>query len=118
MAFKSFKYESDDGEIYLCRMSQALKTAFAANTEPSAEVTRPFHVQASGSKKQNGIIPRHVIATRTFGTGNDTGTKSVRVAIFDPTKLEGETPAINIGTTFTYLGNTWTVSSVEPEEAN
>lgn len=115
MAFQDYKYEGDDGDIYLVRMDTALKAALSDNTEPSGATTKPWHLETSDSSRSFGIKPRHIIATRSFGSGADTGVKRIKVTIFDPAKIEGEPPDINVGNTFTYRGNTWTVASLVGE---
>lgn len=118
MSFSDFKYEGDDGEIYLVRMDNDLQAAIATNVEPTGNVTKPFHLLTTGSNRRFGIIPREIIATRTFGTAPDIGVKRIAVTILTPAVIEGDPPAVNIGDTFTYSGNTWTVASLVGETEN
>jgi hypothetical protein len=115
MAFQSYKYEGDDGDVYRVRMNTDLKDAITGNTEPTGDITKPFHLETSDSRKSFGIKPRFVVATRTFGTAPDNGVRRLTVTVLDPAKIEGDTPDINIGDTFTYNGNTWTIASLNGE---
>lgn len=115
MAFKDCKYEGDDGEVYLLRMDTALFNALADNTEAAGDVTKPWHLESSDSRRSFGIKPRYIVATRTFGVAPDTGVRRMTIPILDPAKIEGETPDINVGNTYTYKGNTWTISSLVGE---
>lgn len=116
MAFKNYKYEGDDVQIYIIRMSDSVKAAVSTNAEPAGDITSPFHVQASGSRKQFGIIPRSVTLTRTFGTAPDTGTKTRKIPIL--TGDVHESAALSPGSTVTISGVAWTVASRQPEEFN
>jgi len=115
MAFKDYKYEGDDGEVYLLRMDTAVFAALTANTEAEGAVTKPWHLESSDSRRSFGIKPRYIVATRTFGTAPNNGVRRMTIPILDPAKIEGEPPDINIGATFTYKGNSWTVSSLVGE---
>jgi len=115
MAFGDFKYEGDDGDIYVVRMDVALQAAIAANTEPVGPITKPWHLETSDSKRSFGIKPRNIVATRTFGTAPDVGTKRLVVTVLVPANIEGEPPPIALKSTFTYKGNTWTVASLNGE---
>jgi len=115
MAFKDYKYEGDDGEVYLVRMDTALFDAVAGNTEASGDVTKPWHLETSDSRKSFGIKPRYIVATRAFGVAPNNGVRRMTVTILDPNNIEGDPPPINVGSTYTYKGNTWTVSSLVGE---
>lgn len=115
MAFQDYKYESDDGDIYKLRMDPVLKAAIAANAEPAGALTKPFHIATTPGRRNFGINPRAVVATRTFGTAPDNGVKRIEIPIFDPAQIEGDPAAIAVGSTFTYKTFTWTIASVIPE---
>jgi len=118
MAFADFKYEGDDGDIYIVRMDTDLQAAITGNTEPAGAITKPWHLVTSKGRRNFGINPRNVVATRTFGTAPDIGVKRIEVTILVPSNIEGDPPPINIGDTFTYAGNTWTVASLNGETEN
>lgn len=116
--FRSVKYEGDDGEIYLLRMRVDLLEAIEENTEPAGEVTKEWHLETSNSPKAFGLKPRFIVATRSFTVGTDTATKRIRVPILRPDKIEGDPPAIPIGSVFTYAGKSWAVASLNGEDNN
>jgi len=115
MAFKDYKYEGDDGEVYLLRMDTAVFDALSGNTEAAGDVTKPWHLESSDSRRSFGIKPRYIVATRTFGVAPNNGVRRMTIPILDPAKIEGDPPDINVGATFTYKGNSWTVSSLVGE---
>ena len=115
MAFVDVKYEGDDEDVYIVRMDADLQSAITANAEPAGAITKPWHLATSPGRRNFGINPRNVVATRTLGTAPDIRTKRVVVTVLQPSHIKGDPPPINIGDTFTYAGNTWTVASVNGE---
>lgn len=113
--FRSYKYKSDDGDVYLLRMRVDLFDAIPANAEATEDVTKPFHIESSDSRRSFGIKPRYIVATRSFGTGVDSGTKSIRVPILQTDVIDGEAPTINVRDVITYGGKAWSVSSLVGE---
>lgn len=115
MSFSDYRYEADDGNIYKVRMDDALQAAITANTENAVGDLLDQHVYSKVSDRRFGIHARAIVATRSFGTAPDNGVKRVEIPILDPSNLEGATPAIKPGDTFTYKTFTWTISTIEPE---
>lgn len=115
MAFQDYKYEGDDGDIYLIRMDTDLKAALTGNTEPTGDVTKPWHVVSRGSRREFGINPRSITASRSFGTAPDNGVKRIEIPILNPASVEGDSAPISVLDTFTYQGQTWTVAAINPE---
>jgi hypothetical protein len=112
--FEDYKYELDAGGVAVCRMSSDIKAAVGTNAEPSGSVTLAFHVQNSGSRKQFGVIPRHVIATRDFSSGNDVGSKSIKIPVL--TKSAFDSAAFAYLASVTYGGETWQIKGRNPEK--
>jgi hypothetical protein len=115
MAFGDYRYEGDDGDVYLVRMAEDVFEALSGNSQAGGEVTKPFHLETSDSRRSFGIKPRHIVATRRFGTPPNNGVRRMTIPILDPGKIEGNEPDINIGQSFTYRGNTWMVSALVSE---
>lgn len=115
MAFIDYKYEGDDGDVYLVRMDPDLKAAIAGNDEPAGAITKPFHLATSPGRRNFGINPRSVTATRSFGVAPNNGTRRIEIPILSPATIEGDPASAEVGGTFTYKTFTWTISSVNPE---
>ena len=84
--FDTYKYQSDAGEIYQIRLSDATK-GITGNTEPAGALTDgkvEVKVSDMGRKRKYGISPRGVTLRRTTGTGAARKVYYKRVAALTP----------------------------------
>jgi len=72
MVTKDYKYEHDEGLIFLIRAMEFIDETNIAGKEPTGDIDIPFHVKIQKNKNEFGIHPRFVLLARTFaGSGGN-----------------------------------------------
>lgn len=109
MAFVEGAYESDSGQVFLIRHSQAEADAVGVvNSAPTIEA----HVYSSGSRRRFGIHARYIRLTRTIGTAPDAFKVTRQLSV----PSAADYLAYTIGQAVTYAGQSWTVSAKVDED--
>lgn len=106
------KYEADNGDIHPIRLSTGV-AGITGNTEPSGSTTSDISAEVSKSGRTLGLHARYVTAYKTVGTAPDTFHRFQKFTILQKSVFDGNT--FKKGATFTYGGDTWTVSGKENE---
>lgn len=117
MAFEVTKYKADDDTVHPIRLNSKT-TAVAGNPAPTEATTSSIYAKVSKSNREFGIRPRRVTGVKTVEVtqGEETYTirKRVTVPILNPDTFDGT--AFDIGATFTYDGEQYTVQSKQSED--
>ena len=106
------KYEDDNGDIYLMRMSPDF--AAEAGNEPAGGVTTDVKPKISKTNREHGIRPRGVRLARTLGTAPDTFTRYTFLPVL--TQVQFLSPAYALGASITIGTTAWTVVSKQGED--
>jgi hypothetical protein len=108
------KYESDNGAIYLMKLSP--NYALAAGTSPAGAINREITVKVSRSRREIGLSPRHAVLGRTVGTAPNTFVKYTKLPLRSIADFTSATYAkgqpISVGST------TWEVYGKVAEDFN
>lgn len=64
-----YKYETDEGSIFKCRMDNDTVLDGIRGTAPTGATTENMTVRISKNNKEAGIAPRYVIFAREVGGG-------------------------------------------------
>lgn len=117
MAFEVTKYEADDGTIHPIRLNTKT-TAVSGNAAPTGATTSSIFAKVSKSNREFGIRPRRVTGVNTVEVtqGEETYTIRKRVTVPILTSAVYDGNAFDIGGTFEYDGDTYTVQSKQAED--
>ena len=117
MAFEVSKYEANNGTIHPIRLNS--KTAdVAGNTAPTGATSSEIYAKISKSNREFGIRPRLVTGVNTteITQGEETYVFRKRVSIPILTKSVYDGAVFDIGATFEYDGEDYTVQSKTAED--
>lgn len=108
------KYEADNGDIFPISMTAA--TFAAAGTPPTGGITENVKATISKGNKDHGLRPRKFNLTRIVGTSPNQQRVYASVPIL--TLVFYNDAANTIGASFSYDGETWTITSKQGEDYN
>lgn len=109
---KGTKYQDDDGNIHVIRLSA--KVLAAAGTQPTGAVDSPIPAKVSKGNREFGLRPRGVRVSRLVGTDPNQFSKYAFIPVL--TSAAFGAGSFVPGGTVTYDGNDWTVSSLVQED--
>lgn len=107
------KYEADDGEIHPIRIQPETIIA-TTNPAPTGATTSSIRARVGGSRRSYGLHARTIRVTWTVPATHPDGYKDGGTMTI-PVLGAAAFAAINVGSTFTYLGSGVTVTGKSPE---
>ena len=110
-AYSKTKYEADNGQVHPIRLQP--DTLTAAGSVPAGGVTSPISADIRKSKREYGLGPRGVSASRTVGTAPDTFKKRIFIPVL--VKADYASGSFIPGGQITYKGQSYTIDSLIPE---
>lgn len=108
MAFADYIYESGFGVSFQIRLDTDQATVAGA---VAGQSDVPAHVRVSSTRRQFGVLPRHIVAKRLVGAAPNQKTLSTRVAIC----TEAAYDALAVGGAISINGNPYTIGAKIPE---
>lgn len=106
------KYESDTGQIYPIRLTDA--TLAAAGPEPAGGITENVRVKVSKTNREFGIGPRKVTLSRIAGAAPDNFRVYAELPVLTPASFNSA--AFTIGATITLGGTAFVIIGKQGED--
>ena len=111
---ESTKYESNSGTVHLIRLNS--DTVAVAGTPPTGDIDSDISCIVSKSNRRSGLGARRVTGSRTVGTAPDAFIEYRSIPVLTPAAFDSA--AFALGATFDVDGDTFTIISRTPENAD